>query len=97
MNEPGHAPAPPKRNREVDFGVHWHLCSEPHGFPWRVSWSEAEGEIYAVELLIFEHGRRLSLAKAASREEAERILAGWADRPTTIGPLANRHFFAQRT
>lgn len=85
-----------KRSREVDYGVHWYHLERPWGYPWRISWIEATGELYAVELsngdpLAPEDYKRgfVILGKYATQEEVEAALKGWADGPFRIGPLVN--------
>jgi len=77
------------RSPEVDFGVGWRLLEERDGFPWRVAWLEATGELYAVELRGYEPGRALLLGHFLTREAAEEALEGWAERPLRLGPLGN--------
>jgi len=79
------------RSREVDFGVWWWHVENPGGPPWRVSWIEATGELYAVPMALSDDRPVLVLGVYPTREEIERALAGWADRPTTVGPLVNIH------
>lgn len=73
--------ADPRRERsgEVDFGVMWRDGTQPWPH-YRVSWVEATGEFYAVRLA----GQRGScpvelLGSAASREDADAVLSGWAE------------------
>ena len=82
--------ADPRRraSEEVDFGVRWRHLAEP-GLPWRVSWLAATGELYAAELAPEGPRRCLVLGRFPDRDAAEAFMAGWADRPRTVGPLVN--------
>ena len=81
-----------KTSREVDFGVHWRLLDEKDGSPWRVSWIANTGELYAVEVVAHGKRRAIVFGRYAEREQVEKILEGWAERPLRIGPLGNRAY-----
>lgn len=77
-----------KRSVEVDFGVHWRP-NRPRvgGETWRISWIEDTGELYAIQLV--PEGKLLLLTVVPTREEVERLLEGWAEKPLKIGLLLN--------
>lgn len=68
-----------KASPEVDFGANWRLRST--SWPvWRVSWIEATGELYAVELLPSPTDRRfLVLGEIHGRRAVETALTGWTE------------------
>ena len=85
-----------KRSPEVDFGAHWRLAHDPGGYPWRVSWIERTGELYAVELGSPERDRRvIVLGHYPNLEEVEAALEGWASKPFQLGPLVNPAYLAR--
>lgn len=68
-----------KASSEVDFGANWRLRSTPWPV-WRVSWIEATGELYAVELLPTSTDRRfVVLGEIHSRRAVETALTGWTE------------------
>lgn len=71
-----------ERSGEVDYGVQW-VEARTTWPNYRVSWIENTGEIYAVKLT--DHTPVEILGWAASRDEAERLLDGWAEQfPNTL-------------
>ena len=83
--------ADPRRERspEVDFGVMWRDGFAPWPF-YRVSWIEATGEFYA--LTLSGRGGTVELLGAVpTREEADKVLDGWAYvEPQDIAWVRNR-------
>jgi hypothetical protein len=57
---------------EVDFGVWWRLQGDR---PWRVSWNQRSGELYAVQQGT---GEQCTLAVLPDRQQVEALLRGWA-------------------
>ncbi|ADR37716.1 hypothetical protein Ocepr_2268 (plasmid) [Oceanithermus profundus DSM 14977] len=83
-----------KISREIDFGVHWRMLDDRSPSPWRVSWIERTGELYAVEVAPLGHRRAILLGQYAERDEVEALLDGWAERPMRIGPMINPHYIS---
>ena len=77
------------RSPEVDFGAWWRHEHDPGGYPWRVSWIERTGELYAVEMRPGRGRRVIVLGKYPTREAVEAALEGWAREPMRLGPLVN--------
>ena len=84
-----------KISREIDFGVHWRLLGDRSPSPWRVSWIERTGELYAVEIAPIGRRRAVLLGRYADLDEVEDLLEGWAERPLRIGPIGNPHYRSQ--
>ena len=98
--------ADPRRAKspEVDFGVHWYEERAVRGgvfWPtWRISWIQNTGELYAVEQASSspERPRRfVVLGVFPTREEVERFMEGWAERPRRIGPVVNTRWVHRQT
>lgn len=84
----------PKRARsgEVDFGVWWGLQDRDFCYgksPWRVSWIEDTGELYARELT---SDRYIVLGVYPTRAEVEARMEGWAD---DLDRMTLTHFFPE--
>jgi hypothetical protein len=63
---------------EVDFGVWWRLHDDR---PWRVSWNQQTGVLYAVQQGTAE---QWTLAVLPDRRQVEALLDGWADPASPI-------------
>lgn len=86
INEPARARSP-----EVDFGCWWTLSGNPREFPrWRVSWVEATGELYAVEMADHRPDRYLLLARFDNRQAVEAAMRGWAESEMHLSDLLDR-------
>lgn len=83
--------ADPRRGRspEVDFGCWWRAVGRDPT-PWRLSWIEATGEIYAVRLqpLHGDIGPVIVFGVLGSRQLVDERLAGWTDHCGDPGSLS---------
>jgi len=93
-----------ERSPEVDFGCWWKagpLAGDRLYDQWRVSWIEATGELYALDLAHREMERFIVIGHFLTREVVEAAMQGWAESdmhlPDWIDTLRQRVTQMQRS
>jgi len=73
-----------QRSGETDFGVWWYAGDDRRGPPYRVSWVQATGDVYAYEQW---KSSVILIGNCETHAMIEQLLRGWAEKCGSVGSL----------